>query len=67
MYLLASVASVTLLIKAELYEMTVRFADDAIDNWSTASNTNIARNIDAPAAAIPPSWTDSVLTKKKIN
>lgn len=57
MYLLASVASVTLPIKAELYETTVRFPEEAIESWSTASSTNIARNIDAPAAATPATWT----------
>jgi len=56
-YSLANVARATLPIRAVLYEITTRFAEEAIANWSTARPTRIAKRAEAPAAANPATHT----------
>lgn len=63
-YSLANVARATLPIKAVLYEITTRFAEEAMANWSTAKTTRITKRAEAPAAANPAIHTATEIKEK---
>lgn len=56
-YSLANVASATFPIKAVLYEIITRFAEEAIASCSTARPTRMAKRAEAVAAANPATHT----------